>query len=90
MASVNGPQSGNEDKLDRYRHTSKDKPTLGVSVVDFDRLAVHGVDTGILHVRTSSLVTRSNAYISPGLVALGPGMFSVNGVTTIKLILEPS
>jgi len=31
-----------------------------------------------------------DAYISPGLVALGPGMFSVNGVTTIKLILEPS
>lgn len=28
-----------------------------------------------------------NTYISPGLVALGPGMFSVRGHTVIKLIL---
>ena len=26
-------------------------------------------------------------YISPGLVALGPGMFSVRGVTTTRLTL---
>ncbi len=27
-------------------------------------------------------------YMSPGLVALGPGIFSVSGVTTTKLILD--
>lgn len=55
MASANGPQSKNEDNSDRHRHTSEDKSSLGISVVDFDRFAVHGVDTGILHVRTSSV-----------------------------------
>ena len=53
------PSLENADKLGKCERTSKDKTTLSVSVINFNRLAVHGVDTKMLRVKAPLPFARS-------------------------------
>jgi len=65
--------------------TGEHETALSIRIINLNRLAVHCIyakDT----VSHRPLPTHFQTYTSPGLVALGPGKFSVRGVATTRLI----
>ena len=71
----------------QHNLTSKDQSTLCVGVVDFNGLAVTCPNTVASVSRFPLGLETDVSYMSPGLDADEPGMFSVNGTSTTRLIL---
>ena len=64
--------------------TGQDETSFSVRIVYLDWFPVHGINASKFEhdIKDGRL-----SYISPGFVALGPGIFSVKGVDTTRLIL---
>jgi hypothetical protein len=72
------------------RLTRENQAPFGIRVVDFDSLPTHGVDAAY---QPNPLMLfffgkKRKTHMSPGLVALGPGIFSQRGVTVTTLTLH--
>jgi len=83
MASLR--RSGEHAEVSRGGHTREYETTLGVGVINFNRLSIHCVYARET-IKPHCLTKHFRTYMSPGLVALGPGKFSVSGVATMRLI----
>ena len=69
-------------------NTRKDQAAFRISVFYFNGFPIHSVDTVNTHEILSRMSKKKTPHISPGFVALGPGIFSVKGVVTTRLILK--
>jgi hypothetical protein len=70
--------------------TGQYQATFGISIIDLDRLPVHRIDTANANISSRTWRSCRITYMSPGLLALGPGIFSVRGVMVTKLTLVAS
>ena len=78
-------RSGGHTDVSGERRTGEYETALGIRVINLDRLAVHCVYARWT-VSPHHFPEYFGTYTSPGLVAFGPGKFSVRGVATIRLI----